>query len=74
MRLWNLRLSELDFESEPRDIRMSAPSGSEAPIYKSLREYMQVLYLRPRMHMVLRGAEINVIHFKLKGLKTGDLR
>lgn len=61
---------EIDFESNPRDILNSAhqeldfatevrPVSEYMPEYRrSLREYCSILFLRPRMKIVLRGEKV----------------
>ncbi|XP_052810940.1 MORC family CW-type zinc finger protein 3-like [Mya arenaria] len=65
---------ELDFSSDKNDIRnpetplidlttINRPVYNESPEYRrSLRDYCSILYLKPRMKIVLRG---NKVHTKL---------
>ncbi|KAI0240520.1 MORC family CW-type zinc finger protein 3 [Lamellibrachia satsuma] len=64
------RQLELDFESVSTDILISAhqeqdstteepPASENKPEYRcSLREYCSILYLRPRMKIILRGEDV----------------
>lgn len=67
--IYNLKLlengePELDFVSEPADIRLSDPEGSDSSDAKfhferiSLRSYLAVIYANPRMKIYIQGKKI----------------
>ena len=67
--IYNLRLNkngntELDIYSDPTDILVGdfevKFTPESQPPHKSLREYLSILYLEPRMNMFIQGIQVAV--------------